>query len=100
MTKSTTTRSFPVALKSIYDDIMKSNPNATCNPKSMRVKLRVARRDDHDRNAAWAANNQREYDAIRSLFDAPYAASLTKPTRKPRAKKPTVAATPATTDAE
>ena len=72
-----------IALKTVHNDIMKANPNATIDTKKMRVWLRANMRDVHAHNDAWVFNAT-TYNIVRSHFDAKYAASLT---RKPRAKK-------------
>jgi hypothetical protein len=89
--KSTT---FPIVLKSIINDAHKSNASFTLNDKQIRSRLRT-KVAAHIRNTSWVANNQREYDAIRSAFDTAYAAKIAKPARAPRTKK----ATPANADA-
>lgn len=83
-------RTFPVVLKSIISDAHKSNPSFTLNDKQIRSRLRAKFADTHIRNTSWIATNSREYDAIRSAFDAKYAASIAKPARvrKPRTKSP------------
>ena len=81
--KSTT---FPIVLKSIINDAHKSNPSFTLNDKQIRSRLR-ARVPSHIRNTSWVANNQREYDAIRSAFDAAYATKIAKPARSRKSSK-------------
>lgn len=89
------TRSFPIVLKSIINDVHASNKSFTLNDKQIRSRLRAKLNDSHIRNTSWIANNQRDYDAIRAAFDVAYAASLAKPARVRRAKT----TAPASTDA-
>ncbi len=91
------TRTFPLVLKSIISDAHKSNPTFTLNDKQIRSRLRAKFADAHIRNTSWVANNAREYDAIRSAFDAKYAASIAKPAR---ARRPRAAKSPAPANAE
>lgn len=79
--KSNATMQFPVVLKTIHNDILRDNKNATIDTKKMRVKLRAKPPFDHDANAAWVALNAKQYDAIRSMFDASYASRIAKPAR-------------------
>lgn len=82
-----------IVLKTLHDDIMRDNANATCTTKSMRVWLRANMRDVHTPNQSWIFT-QSQYDIVRSHFDASYRAKLERATkranatpRKPRAKK-------------
>jgi hypothetical protein len=77
-----------IPLKTVHNDIMKSNPNATCTPKTMRVWLRANMRDIHAHNNAWIFA-QSEYDLVRAHFDPKYRATLERAARpkKTRAKK-------------
>jgi hypothetical protein len=77
---------FPVVLKTIISDVHRDNKSFTLNDKQIRSRLR-AKVPAHIRNTSWVANNQRDYDAIRSAFDATYAAKVTKPARAPRTSK-------------
>lgn len=77
---------FPIVLKSIINDAHKDNKSFTLNDKQIRSRLR-AKVASHIRNTSWVANNQREYDAIRSAFDTTYAARIAKPARAKRATK-------------
>lgn len=77
---------FPIVLKSIINDAHKDNKSFTLNDKQIRSRLR-AKVSSHIRNTSWVANNQREYDAIRSAFDATYAARIAKPARVRKSKK-------------
>lgn len=72
-----------IALKTIHDDIMRDNKNATITTKKMRVKLRASMRDVHEHNASWMFT-QTQYDVIRSMFDPSYATRIAK-----RAKRDT-----------
>lgn len=90
-----------IVLKTVHDDIMKSNPNATITPKQMRAKLRVTMNDVHVRNSSWIFT-QSQYDRVRSMFDPAYSAKLERAakrtTRKPRAKSNAATTEPATTE--
>lgn len=77
---------FPVVLKTIISDVHRDNKSFTLNDKQIRSRLR-AKVPAHIRNTSWVANNQRDYDAIRSAFDATYAAKVAKPARAPRVAK-------------
>lgn len=70
-TKSNETPS--IVLKTIHDDIMRDNANATITTKRMRVWLRANMRDVHEHNASWIFT-QSQYDIVRSHFDAKYRA--------------------------
>jgi hypothetical protein len=59
---------FPVVLKTIISDVHRDNKSFTLNDKQIRSRLR-AKVPAHIRNTSWVANNQRDYDAIRSAFD-------------------------------
>lgn len=93
-TKSNETPS--IVLKTIHDDIMRDNANATITTKRMRVWLRANMRDVHEHNASWIFT-QSQYDIVRSHFDAKYRARIERankrnaksnatPTRKRNAK--------------
>lgn len=60
-----------IVLKTIHDDIMRDNANATITTKRMRVWLRANMRDVHEHNASWIFT-QSQYDIVRSHFDAKY----------------------------
>lgn len=60
-----------IVLKTIHNDIMRDNPNATITTKQMRAKLRVMMNDVHVRNSSWIFT-QSQYDDVRSMFDASY----------------------------
>lgn len=72
-----------IVLKTIYDDIMRDNKNSTLTTKKMRAKLRQTMNDVHIRNASWIFT-QSQYDTVRSMFDAKYAATVSR-----RAKRET-----------
>lgn len=82
-----------IVLKTVHNDILRDNPNATITTKQMRAKLRVKMNDVHVRNSSWIFT-QSQYDEVRSMFDEAYRESLEekaeekKPARKTsRAKK-------------
>ena len=94
-----------IVLKTMHNDIMRDNANATITTKKMRVWLRANMNDIHERNASWIFT-QSQYDIIRSHFDATYRAKIerankrnaksndattTRATRKTRAKSNDVA---------
>lgn len=60
-----------IVLKTIHNDIMRDNPNATITTKQMRAKLRVVMNDVHVRNSSWIFT-QSQYDDVRAMFDASY----------------------------
>lgn len=70
-----------IVLKTIHDDIMKSNANATLTTKQMRAKLRVVMNDVHVRNSSWIFT-QSQYDIVRSIFDASYRAKIERATKR------------------
>ena len=81
-----------IALKTIHDDIMRDNANATITTKKMRARLRATMRDVHVHNASWLFT-QSQYDVVRSMFDNAYAQKIaraqkraTNATRKQRAQ--------------
>lgn len=70
--RNTKSRETPsIVLKTIHDDIMRDNANATITTKRMRVWLRANMRDVHEHNASWIFT-QSQYDVVRSHFDAKY----------------------------
>lgn len=93
-----------IVLKTLHDDIMRDNANATITTKKMRVWLRANMRDVHEHNATWIFT-QSQYDIVRSHFDATYRAKIeramkrnaktnaTPRNRKSRAKTNDVVAT-------
>lgn len=71
-----------IALKTIHDDIMRDNANATITTKKMRVWLRANARDfAHAHNASWMFT-QREYDVVRSQFDVKYASKIERASKR------------------
>lgn len=78
-TKSNETPS--ILLKTLHDDIMRDNANATITTKRMRVWLRANMRDVHDHNATWIFT-QSQYDIVRSHFDAKYRATLERAAKR------------------
>lgn len=66
-----------IVLKTIHDDIMKANPNATITTKKMRVRLRQTMNDVHVKNASWIFT-QSQYDIVRAMFDDAYAQKLAR----------------------
>lgn len=64
-----------IVLKTIHDDIMRDNDNATITTKQMRVWLRAHMRDIHIHNSSWVFT-QSQYDVVRAQFDAKYRAKL------------------------
>lgn len=89
-----------IVLKTVHDDIMRANPNATITTKQMRAKLRATMNDVHVRNSSWIFT-QSQYDTVRSMFDPAYRAKIERAakrsTRKPRAKS-NATTEPATTE--
>lgn len=73
-----------IVLKTIHNDIMRDNPNATITTKQMRAKLRVVMNDVHVRNSSWIFTTS-QYDDVRSMFDASYRARIER-SRKRNAK--------------
>ena len=92
--RNTTSRETPsIVLKTIHNDIVKSNANATITTKQMRAKLRVEMNDVHVRNSSWIFTT-REYDRVRSMFDPAYAQRIERANKrntKSRAKSNVVA---------
>jgi hypothetical protein len=80
---------FPIVLKTIINDVAKSDKTFTMNEKQIRARLRSRFADTHAKNTSWVANNAREYDAIRSSFDAAYAASRTRAAKREQKVKAT-----------
>lgn len=77
-----------IVLKTIHDDIMRANANATLTTKIMRAKLRVMMNDVHVRNSSWIFT-QSQYDVVRAIFDATYRAKIERAQKRstPRAKR-------------
>lgn len=86
MTKrNTKTNETPsILLKTLHDDIMRDNANATITTKRMRVWLRANMRDVHDHNATWIFT-QSQYDVVRSHFDAKYRARIERAAKRENA---------------
>lgn len=78
-TKSNETPS--IVLKTIHDDIMKSNANATITTKQMRAKLRVVMNDVHVRNSSWIFTTS-QYDVVRAMFDDAYRAKIERANKR------------------
>lgn len=70
-----------IVLKTIHDDIMKSNANATITTKQMRAKLRVAMNDVHVRNSSWIFTTS-QYDIVRAMFDDAYRAKIERASKR------------------
>lgn len=64
-----------IVLKTIHNDIMRDNANATITTKQMRAKLRVVMNDVHVRNSSWIFTTS-QYDVVRAMFDDVYRAKL------------------------
>lgn len=88
-TTKTTNPQFPIVLKTLHDDIVKSNPSTTLTTKKMRVVLRAKANDIHAKNSSWTFTTQSDYDRVRSMFDPAYASRIAKASKpaKPRVKK-------------
>lgn len=86
MTKrNTKTNETPsILLKTLHDDIMRDNANATITTKRMRFWLRANMRDVHDHNATWIFT-QSQYDIVRSHFDAKYRARIERASKRENA---------------
>ena len=105
--RNTKSRETPsILLKTLHDDIMRDNANATITTKRMRVWLRANMREceiKHERNATWIFT-QSQYDIVRSHFDAKYrerierAAKRANATHRKRNAKSNVETTNATND--
>ncbi len=70
-----------IVLKTIHDDIMRANANATITTKKMRARLRVVMNDVHVRNSSWIFTTS-QYDVVRALFDANYARKIERATKR------------------
>lgn len=80
--RNTKSRETPsIVLKTIHDDIMRDNANATITTKRMRVWLRANMRDVHEHNASWIFT-QSQYDVVRSHFDAKYRARIERANKR------------------
>lgn len=95
MTKSTERN---IVLKSIHNDIMTDNPDATLTTKQMRAKLRVARREAHVKNTSWVFTSD-EADDVRAMFDDDFRAKLER-RRKRNNRKTTTKKSKSTTATE
>lgn len=83
--RNTKSRETPsIVLKTIHDDIMRDNANATITTKRMRVWLRANMRDVHEHNASWIFT-QSQYDVVRSHFDAKYRARIERAAKRENA---------------
>lgn len=82
----TATETASIVLKTLHNDILRDNPNATVTTKSMRVWLRANMNDVHDRNASWIFT-QSQYDRVRSHFDPAYRARIERAAKR-NAKSP------------
>lgn len=83
--RNTKSRETPsIVLKTIHDDIMRDNANATITTKRMRVWLRANMRDVHEHNASWIFT-QSQYDIVRSHFDAKYRARIERAAKRENA---------------
>ena len=70
--RNTKSREIPtIVLKTIHNDILNDNANATTTTKKMRVWLRANMRDVHEHNASWIFTKS-QYDVVRAQFDAKY----------------------------
>ena len=80
--RNTKSRETPsIVLKTIHNDIMRDNANATITTKRMRVWLRANMRDVHEHNASWIFT-QSQYDVVRSHFDAKYRARIERANKR------------------
>ena len=70
-----------IVLKTIHNDIMNDNENATITTKQMRAKLRVEMNDVHVRNSSWIFT-QSQYDVVRAMFDEKYAAKIERASKR------------------
>lgn len=70
-----------IVLKSIHNDIMRDNANATITTKQMRAKLRITHAHIHVRNSSWIFT-QSQYDEIRAMFDANYRAKIERANKR------------------
>ena len=79
-----------IVLKTIHDDIMRANANATITTKKMRVKLRATMREVHVANASWIFT-QSQYDVVRAMFDAQYAQKIARAQKRDTSSRKRVA---------
>lgn len=88
---NTTSNAMPtIVLKTIHDDIMRANANATLTTKIMRAKLRVVMNDVHVRNSSWIFTTS-QYDIVRALFDANYRAKIERANKRNTSSRKRVA---------
>ena len=93
MTRKTTSNELPtIVLKTIHDDIMRANANATLTTKIMRAKLRVTMNNVHIRNSSWIFT-QSQYDVVRAMFDAIYRAKIERASKRDTSSRKRVAKT-------
>ena len=79
--KKTNVEHATIVLKTLHNDIMRDNANATMDCKKMRVWLRANMRDIHDHNSSWIFT-QSQYDIVRSHFDATYRAKIERANKR------------------
>lgn len=90
---NTTSNAMPtIVLKTIHDDIMRANANATLTTKIMRARLRVVMNDVHVRNSSWIFT-QSQYDIVRAMFDATYRAKIERANKRETSSRKRVAKT-------
>ena len=70
-----------IVLKTLHNDIMRDNANATIDTKRMRVWLRANMNEIHAKNDAWIFT-QSQYDIVRAHFDATYRAKIERATKR------------------
>lgn len=87
MSRNNSSIVFPVVLKTIISHTHRDDKAFAKNDKQVRATLRAKGVNNHIRNTSWIATNMREYDAIRTAYDAAYAARIAKPAKAPRVKK-------------
>lgn len=82
MKRNTSSNETPsIVLKTIHDDIMRANANATITTKIMRAKLRVTMNDVHVRNSSWIFTTS-QYDRVRAMFDDTYRAKIERASKR------------------
>lgn len=75
-----------IVLKTIHNDIMRDNANATITTKKMRVRLRQTMNDVHVRNSSWIFT-QSQYDIVRAMFDDAYAQKIARAQKRDAKRK-------------
>jgi hypothetical protein len=76
-----------IVLKTIHNDIIKSNPDSTLTTKQMRTALRKrAAEFAHARHNAWTFTDA-ERDVVRSMYDPAYAAKIARATKRATSPK-------------